>query len=146
MTIRFQRLIIILLSLTLISGAVILILINSKNNIVFFYTPSEVTKLNIDKNQIIRIGGIVKKNSIQKKLNGTSVRFIITDNQKDIFVEYKGILPDLFREKQGAVVEGILINDNEIKAKRVLAKHDENYMPASIKKQLEEIDYWQKDY
>ena len=146
MTIRFQRLIIILLSLTLISGAVILILINSKNNIVFFYTPSEVTKLNIDKNQIIRIGGIVKKNSIQKKLNGTSVRFIITDNQKDIFVEYKGILPDLFREKQGAVVEGILINDNEIKAERVLAKHDENYMPASIKKQLEEIDYWQKDY
>ena len=146
MTIRFQRLIIILLSLTLISGAVILILINSKNNIVFFYTPSEVTKLNIDKNQIIRIGGIVKKNSIQKKLNGTSVRFIITDNQKDIFVEYKGILPDLFREKQGAVVEGILINDNEIKAERVLAKHDANYMPASIKKQLEEIDYWQKDY
>ena len=146
MTIRFQRLIIILLSLTLISGAVILILINSKNNIVFFYTPSEIAKLNIDKNKIIRIGGIVKKNSIQKKLNGTSVRFIITDNQKDIFVEYKGILPDLFREKQGAVVEGILINDNEIKAERVLAKHDENYMPASIKKQLEEIDYWQKDY
>ena len=146
MTIRFQRLIIILLSLTLIAGAAILILINSKNNIVFFYTPSEITKLNIDKNKIIRIGGIVKKNSIQKKLNGTSVRFIITDNQKDIFVEYKGILPDLFREKQGAVVEGILINDNEIKAERVLAKHDENYMPASIKKQLEEIDYWQKDY
>ena len=146
MTIRFQRLIIILLSLTLISGAAILILINSKNNIVFFYTPSELMKLNVDKNKIIRIGGIVKKNSIQKGLNDTSVRFIITDNQKDIFVEYKGILPDLFREKQGAVVEGILINDNEIKAKRVLAKHDENYMPASIKKQLEEIDYWQKDY
>ena len=146
MTIRFQRLIIILLSLTLISGAAILILINSKNNIVFFYTPSELMKLNVDKNKIIRIGGIIKKNSIQKGLNDTSVRFIITDNQKDIFVEYKGILPDLFREKQGAVVEGILINDNEIKAKRVLAKHDENYMPASIKKQLEEIDYWQKDY
>ena len=146
MSIHFQRLIIILLSLTLIAGAAILILINSKNNIVFFYTPSEVTKLNIDKNKIIRIGGIVKKNSIQKRLHGTSVRFIITDNQKDIFVEYKGILPDLFREKQGAVVEGILINDNEIKAERVLAKHDENYMPVSIKKQLEEIDYWQKDY
>ena len=146
MTIRFQRLIIILLSLTLITGAAILILINSKNNIVFFYIPSELMKLNVDKNKIIRIGGIVKKNSIQKGLNDTSVRFIITDNQKDIFVEYKGILPDLFREKQGAVVEGILINDNEIKAKRVLAKHDENYMPASIKKQLEEIDYWQKDY
>ena len=146
MTIRFQRLIIILLSLTLIAGAAILILINSKNNIVFFYTPSELMKLNVDKNKIIRIGGIVKKNSIQKGLNDTSVRFIITDNQKDIFVEYKGILPDLFREKQGAVVEGILISDNEIKAERVLAKHDENYMPVSIKKQLEEIDYWQKDY
>ena len=146
MTIRFQRLIIILLSLTLIAGAAILILINSKNNIVFFYTPSELMKLNVDKNKIIRIGGIIKKNSIQKGLNDTSVRFIITDNQKDIFVEYKGILPDLFREKQGAVVEGILTNDNEIKAERVLAKHDENYMPASIKKQLEEIDYWQKDY
>ena len=61
MTIRFQRLIIILLSLTLISGAAILILINSKNNIVFFYTPSELMKLNVDKNKIIRIGGIIKK-------------------------------------------------------------------------------------
>ena len=70
----------------------------------------------------------------------------MTDNENDIHVEYNGILPDMFREKQGAVVEGILIKKNKINADKVFAKHDENYMPASIKKQLKDSDYWKTDY
>ena len=85
----------------------------------------------------IRIGGFVKKNSVKKNLNKTNkITFIVTDDQNDIIIDYEGILPDMFREKQGVVVEGILIKNNKINATKVFAKHDENYMPASIKKQL----------
>ena len=147
MSIQFQRLIIILFSLILIAGAIILILINSKNNLIFFFTPTELVESTAQINQKVRIGGFVKKNSIKNNLNNQkSISFIITDNQKDIVVEYNGILPDLFHEEQGAVVEGILITKNKLKADKVFAKHDENYMPASIKKQLEEKMYWKNDY
>ena len=147
MAIQFQRLIIILLSLILIVGAIILILINSKKNLIFFFTPSELAESTLQINQKVRIGGFVKKNSINNKLNDDqSIIFIITDNKKDIIVEYQGILPDLFREEQGAVAEGTLIKKNKIKAEKVFAKHDENYMPKSIKKQLEENHYWKTDY
>ena len=147
MTIQFQRLIIILLSLILIAGAIILILVNSKNNLIFFFTPSELVESTAQIDQKVRIGGFVKKNSIKNKLNhDQSIIFIITDNKKDIIVEYQGILPDLFREEQGAVVEGTLIKKNKLKAEKVFAKHDENYMPKSIKKQLEENQYWKTNY
>ena len=147
MTIRFQRLIIIIISLILITGALILILNNYKNNIIFFFTPSELVKSKIELNTKIRIGGFVKEGSVKKisnKSNYTS--FIVTDNEKDILVEYEGILPDLFRENQGIVAEGIFISSNKIKAKKVFAKHDENYMPASIKKQLKDSNYWNNNY
>jgi len=145
--IQFQRLIIILLSLILIVGAIILILINSKKNLIYFFTPSELAESTLQTNQKVRIGGFVKKNSIKNKLNDDqSIIFIITDNKKDIIVEYQGILPDLFREEQGAVAEGTLIKKNKLKAEKVFAKHDENYMPKSIKKQLEENYYWKTDY
>ena len=147
MSFRFQRLLIILFSLTLIAGALLLILTNSKKHIVFFYTPSELIKADEKIDEQVRIGGFVKQNSIKKILvPNERIAFIVTDNENDIYVEYNGILPDMFREKQGAVVEVILIKKNKIKANKVFAKHDENYMPASIKKQLEASDYWKKDY
>ena len=71
---------------------------------------------------------------------------MITDNKNDIEVIFEGILPDLFREERGAVVEGTLINDKTLVASKVFAKHDENYMPSSIKKQLKKSDYWNKKY
>tara|TARA_Y100000590_G_scaffold470272_1_gene663234 strand:- start:109 stop:978 length:870 start_codon:yes stop_codon:yes gene_type:complete len=147
MTLRFQRFLIIIISLIFISAAIFLILTNSQKNIIFFYTPSELFDAKIEINKNIRIGGIVKKESI-KKLSKTSsiVSFIITDNKNDIHINYDGILPDLFREEQGAVVEGVLINNNKINANRVFAKHDENYMPSSIKNQLEKSEYWKKNY
>ena len=147
MSIQFQRLIIILLSLILVSGAIILILINSKKNLIFFFTPSELAESTLQINQKVRIGGFVKKNSIKNKLNhDQSIIFIITDNKKDIIVEYQGILPDLFREEQGAVAEGTLIKKNKLKAEKVFAKHDENYMPANISKKIKKIGYWNKEY
>ena len=147
MSVRFQRLLIILFSLILTAGELILILNNSKKNIVFFYTPSELIEAGNKINQQVRIGGFVKENSINRiSTPNEHITFIVTDNENDIFVEYNGILPDMFREKQGTVIEGTLIKRNTIKAQKVFAKHDENYMPASIKKQLETSNYWKKNY
>jgi len=145
MSVRFQRLAIILLSLIFISTAVLLILLNSKKNLVFFYTPSELIESNTQINDAVRIGGFVKENSlISEKKN--YYEFIVTDNKKDLYVNYIGLLPDLFREKQGVVIEGNLIKNNLIRATTVFAKHDENYIPASIKKQLQDNEYWKKEY
>ena len=146
MTVRFQRLIIILLSLIFIAGAVILIMVNSKENLVFFFTPTELTNSHHKINTQVRIGGFVKKNSLKTDTKNNLYNFVITDNINDIKVEYRGILPDLFKEEQGAVIEGTLVNKKKILALKVFAKHDENYMPLSIKKQLKKTDFWKRDY
>jgi len=145
MSLRFQRLILILITLVMLSAALLLILFNTKQNIVFFYTPTELLENNISLDKKVRIGGYVKQSSFTKKsLN--EYEFKITDNANEILVFYEGILPDLFREGQGAVVEGFLNNKNNIIALKVYAKHDENYMPASIKKELEKNNQWKKNY
>ena len=111
----------------------------------FFYTPSELLENNIPLDKKLRIGGYVKKSSfVKKSLN--NYEFKITDNTNDLLIFYKGMLPDLFREEQGIVVEGLIDKDNNIVASKVYAKHDENYMPASIKKELEKNNQWKKDY
>ena len=147
MSLRFQRILIIMLTLALISAAATLIIKNSKKNIIFFYTPSELIKSNLSLDQKVRIGGFVKKNSIKKiSTKKNYITFTVTDDKNDIIVEFKGILPDLFREGQGAVVEGLYADKKFIKAEKVFAKHDENYMPSSIKKQLKQTDYWKRNY
>ena len=145
MIVRFQRLTIILISLILLIFAAILILTNSKKNLIFFYTPTELLESEINLKTKIRIGGFVKEKTFKKNSKGT-IFFVITDNLNNILVEYNGILPDLFREGQGTVVEGFLIKKNKMNASKVFAKHDENYMPASIKKQLMQKNYWRKNY
>ncbi len=145
MSLRFQRLILILLTLTILGAALSLILLNTKKNIVFFYTPTELLENNISLNKKVRIGGYVKKTSfIEQSLN--SYEFKITDNDNDLLIFYSGMLPDLFREGQGTVVEGYLDKNKNIVATKVYAKHDENYMPASIKKELEKNNQWKKKY
>ena len=111
---------------------------NLKNNLVFFFTPSEIiNKPNITQNKI-RVGGMVKKDSIVREVvveeekQIQKISFIITDFKEEISVFYSGILPDLFQEGQGVVVEGRLINNFSINAEKVLAKHDENYMPPEL--------------
>jgi cytochrome c-type biogenesis protein CcmE len=145
MSLRFQRLVLILITIIMLGSALLLILFNTKKNIVFFYTPTELLENNIELDQRIRIGGYVKKNSLIKKLSN-KYEFKITDNENELIVTYQGILPDLFREGQGTVVEGLLNKTNNIIASKVYAKHDENYMPASIKKKLEKNNQWKKNY
>ena len=145
MSLRFQRLILILLTLIILGAAILLIMFNTKQNIVFFYTPSELLENNIDPNKKLRIGGYVKKLSfVEKSLN--KYEFKITDNSNDLLIFYEGMLPDLFREEQGIVIEGFINKNKNIVASKVYAKHDENYMPASIKKELEKNNQWKKDY
>ena len=111
-----------------------IILIILQDNILFFYTPSEILEKDLKLNEKVRLGGLVKENSITR--NDTKINFTITDLKKNIEVTYEGILPDLFREGQGVIVKGYLQN-NIFEATEVLAKHDENYMPPEIKKKLE---------
>ena len=145
MSLRYQRLLIILVSLLMIIVAVFLILFNTRENISYFYTPSEVDFSKININQKMRLGGYVEVDSFTK-LSSSSFKFKITDEKKSINVNYIGILPDLFREGQGAVIEGYFQNKEMFNATTVFAKHDENYMPSSIKSKLENSGYWNKKY
>ena len=117
--------------LCFIVGTILIVL---QDNILFFYTPSEIFQKNLKKNEKVRLGGLVEENSIVR--NDIKISFTITDLKKEIEVNYEGILPDLFREGQGVIVKGYLRNDI-FQATEVLAKHDENYMPPEIKKKLE---------
>ena len=110
------------------------ILIVLQDNILFFYTPSEILQKDLKQNEKVRLGGLVEENSVTR--NDTKINFTITDLKKTIEVTYEGLLPDLFREGQGVIVKGYLQN-NIFEATEVLAKHDENYMPPEIKKILE---------
>ena len=144
MSLRFQRLLLIFLTLVIILSAVLLILYNTRENVSYFYTPSEINKSDMIINKIIRIGGFVENDSF-KKISSSSFKFRITDEKASILVTFNGILPDLFREGQGAVIEGTFDN-NVFNATNVFAKHDENYMPASIKEDLRDTGYWNKKY
>ena len=145
MSLRLQRLLLILLTIVIIFSAVLLILYNTKENISFFYTPSEISVSDMATSKIIRIGGFVESNSFNK-ISSSLFKFRITDEKASILVNYSGILPDLFREGQGAVIEGFFENNNIFYATEVFAKHDENYVPATIKESLKDTGYWNKKY
>ena len=145
MSLRFQRLLIILFSIIMVLTALLLILFNARENISYFYTPSEIDSSDIKMNKKIRIGGFVENDSFIK-ISSSSFKFSITDEAKSISVSYDGILPDLFREGQGAVLEGYFESEKKFIATSVFAKHDENYMPSSIKSDLKDSGYWNKKY
>ena len=110
---------------------------NLKQNILYFKTPSEVfTKDEIENKAMIRVGGMVKKDSIEQ--NNKEIKFILTDYKKELIVVYSGAVPNLFSEEKGAVVEGKLNDKKYLIADRILAKHDENYMPPQMKEILKE--------
>jgi len=134
-----------MLTLVIILSAVLLILYNARENVSYFYTPSEIDKSEIIINKIIRIGGFVENDSFNK-ISSSKFKFRITDEKASILVTFNGILPDLFREGQGAVIEGAFVNNDIFNATNVFAKHDENYMPASIKEDLKDTGYWNKKY
>jgi cytochrome c-type biogenesis protein CcmE len=107
--------------------AVALVLNAFQSNLVFFYSPSQVAAKEAPLGRTFRIGGLVQQGSLQR--NGTDVQFLVTDTAQTISVQYKGILPDLFKEGKGVVAQGQLRDDGVFVAREVLAKHDENYMP-----------------
>tara|TARA_B100001123_G_scaffold36091_1_gene37357 strand:+ start:2135 stop:2563 length:429 start_codon:yes stop_codon:yes gene_type:complete len=131
-----SRIFFLVISLALISIIVFLILRSLEENVVYFLSPSDIyNKSNISFDKKVRIGGLVKKSSIQK--NNGSINFIITDLKKEIIVSYKGLIPNLFSEGKGVVAEGKLKDKKYFIADKILAKHDENYMPPEVKKALE---------
>ncbi len=106
------------------------------DNLMFFFSPSQVAAGEAPKDHAFRIGGLVTRGSVQRQPDGLKVRFDLTDNAKTVGIEYKGILPDLFREGQGIVALGKLRGDGVFVASEVLAKHDENYMPPEVASSL----------
>jgi cytochrome c-type biogenesis protein CcmE len=133
---RYKRALIITAGLAVIGIAALLILNALNSNIALFVTPSEVAAGKAPKDQAFRIGGMVKDESVKR--DGLTVHFIITDLVKDIPVAYTGILPDLFKEGKGAVIQGRMNANGEFIASEVLAKHDENYMPPEAQHALEQ--------
>jgi len=131
-----SRIFFLIFSLISIAILIFIILKSLEENVVYFLSPSDIyNKTNISFSKKIRVGGLVKINSIIKK--GTSINFIITDLKREIIVSYDGLVPNLFSEGKGVVAEGQLKDKKYFIADKILAKHDENYMPPEVKKALE---------
>jgi cytochrome c-type biogenesis protein CcmE len=144
MTRKQRRGILIGTCLAVLGVAVGLVLFALRDSIVFFYSPSEVTEMQIAPGQRFRLGGLVEMGSVVRG-EGTTIRFAITDRAKTLPVTFTGVLPDLFREGQGVVAEGALEPNGTFHADNVLAKHDENYMPPEVAKKLKEQGVWRED-
>ena len=127
MTSKQKRLALILGGLGVIAAAVTLVLTAFNQNLVFFFTPSQITAKEAPTGRTFRLGGMVETGSVKR--DGVNVSFRVTDTAQTVSVAYAGILPDLFREGKGVVAQGTLGDDGVFCAKEVLAKHDENYMP-----------------
>jgi len=139
---KHKRLTFVMIALLLLGTAAALILTAFEDNIVFFYSPTELAEKNPGPAQRLRIGGLVEDGSVEKPGGGV-VAFTITDTAKTIDVRFKGILPDLFREGQGVVAEGHL-RGGVFQADEVLAKHDENYMPPEVAEAIKKSGQWKK--
>ncbi len=109
-----------------------------EENVVYFKSPTEIKNLSELENKKIRVGGMVKKNSIE--INATEVNFIITDFKNELIVNFTGSVPNLFEEGKGVVAEGFIQDRNYFKATKILAKHDENYMPPEVKESLKDTN------
>ena len=141
MTGKSKRLAVFAVIAVLLSGGAFLVLSALQDNIVLFFTPSELTPEKTTARQL-RIGGLVEEGSVQ--INGLEARFSITDSAAVVNVLYTGALPDLFREGQGIIAQG-RFEDNIFRAENVLAKHDETYMPREVAESLKEQGVWKGD-
>ena len=118
-----------------ILGIIAALVLNALNsNIALYISPTDVAAGKAPKDKVFRIGGLVREGSLKRQADGVTVSFIVTDTDKDLTVNYKGILPDLFKEGKGVVAQGKLVADGVFVAQEVLAKHDENYMPPEAAK------------
>jgi cytochrome c-type biogenesis protein CcmE len=143
MTRKQRRLVLIGSSLGVLGLAAALALSALRSSIVFFNSPSDIIEQHVAPGKRIRLGGLVKEGSV-KRGDDLRIDFAVTDGKSDIAVAYKGIVPDLFREGQGVVVEGVLEPGGVFKADSVLAKHDERYMPREVVDALKKSGHWQE--
>jgi len=130
--------------LTMLGVAAALVLTAFEDNIVFFYSPTDIAEKALRPGQTVRLGGLVQAESVKKASDGVTTEFVITDTNKTISVRYAGLLPDLFREGQGVVTQGSLGPDGTFVASEVLAKHDENYMPKEVADALKKSGNWKE--
>jgi cytochrome c-type biogenesis protein CcmE len=137
-----QRLILVILALLLLGGASGLVLFALSDSVAFFVTPSDIASGKVEVDKRYRLGGLVVEGSVERPGNDGLVRFRLTDQVHEVPVHYRGILPDLFREGQGIVAQGVLDADGVFAATEVLAKHDENYMPPEVAEALKQAGVW----
>jgi len=142
---RKRRLILVITMIAGIAVAVNFALVAFNENLMFFFTPTDVQAGKAPEDRLFRMGGMVVAGSVKKAVDSVDVAFDLTDNEKNVTVKYTGILPDLFREGQGIIASGKLNEQGVFVAEEVLAKHDENYMPPEVaatmkKKKPEEIN------
>ncbi len=135
---KHQRLTLALLAVAAVIGAALLALSALKDQAAFFYAPGDVKKAELPLGRAVRLGGMVEAGSITKLADGVSIRFVVTDGVATVPVAFKGIVPDLFREKSGVVAEGSFNPDGSFTATNLLAKHDEKYMPPEIAGKMHE--------
>jgi cytochrome c-type biogenesis protein CcmE len=142
MTRKGKRLALIGGALALLALAAGFVLFAFRENIVFFRTPTELAEKPVAAGTRLRVGGLVKQGSVVKS-SGRDVHFVITDTAHELATSYNGLLPDLFREGQGVVADGVMGADGNFRADSVLAKHDERYMPREVADALKKQGVWQ---
>jgi cytochrome c-type biogenesis protein CcmE len=144
MTRKRRRLLAVLAGMGMLGIAAALVLNAFSDSLVFFYSPSDLKTKAVPQGRMLRIGGLVEAASVKRAGDGKTVTFRITDGDTAVPVTYSGVLPDLFREGQGVVVEGRLDGAGEVRAASVLAKHDERYMPREVVDALKKSGRWQE--
>jgi cytochrome c-type biogenesis protein CcmE len=143
LTRRGRRLALIGAALAVIGAAASIALYALSDSIVFFYSPTEVVQKSVQPGARLRVGGLVKADSVVKSAD-ESVAFVVTDGANDLTVAYRGLLPDLFREGQGVVAEGLLEAPGHMRADTILAKHDERYIPREVVEALKKQGRWRE--
>jgi cytochrome c-type biogenesis protein CcmE len=141
MTRKQKRTALIAAALAGLGVATTLVLFALSDTMVFFYSPSDLIEKQVAAGRRVRIGGLVEKGSV-KRMDGAQVEFLVTDTVKTLKVSYRGLLPDLFREGQGVIAEGVVDKTGIFSADSVLAKHDEKYMPPEVAKALKDKGVW----
>ncbi len=146
MTRKRKRLLVVLLGLGMLGIASALVLFAFNDNLVFFMSPSDLATKGAPETRRLRLGGLVEAGSVARQADGRTIDFRVTDGSSAVPVVFGGVLPDLFREGQGVVVEGALGKNGVFKADTVLAKHDERYMPPEVADALKKSGHWQGEH
>jgi len=146
MTRKRKRLLVVLLGLGMLAIASALVLFAFNDNLVFFMSPGDLAAKGAPETRRLRLGGLVETGSVVRQADGRSIDFRVTDGNSAVPVIFSGVLPDLFREGQGVVVEGALGKNGVFKADTVLAKHDERYMPPEVADALKKAGHWQGEH